>query len=452
MKNSISLKCKLILVGATLFLFNPQLFSQWTRNAATTSVSLQYNSDRVGIGTSTPPPPGVKLDLGGNMSINGNNILLRGGNDNNHGLGWFGSPKLFAGQSLDGPILYGWDGGALGYVNNSLQKIVLRWNSNGNVGIGTSTPEDRLQVGNGVGKLVIGEAYTVNLNYATAYLGFNASRQNTGTWSIAGDGAHNGGTIIYSNIFGDIYFSTFPSNGPSNRTGIPDININNNAKMIIAANGNVGINSFSPAQKLDVNGNVSINNHAILLHWNNDENHGLRYAGVGYPFANNTTIDGPALYGYSGGVLGLKNIAGNTEKTALRWDINGNVGIGTDLASNSYNTIANYFKLSVNGSVRAKEVVVETGWADFVFEKNYRLKSLGEIEKYIAQNGRLPDVPSASEIEKNGANVGEILKLQMQKIEELTLYMIEQDKKIQQMQQELNALKERKQATHSLEK
>ena len=222
--------------------------------------------------------------------------------------------------------------------------------------------------------------------------------------------------------------------------------------MIIAANGNVGINSFSPAQKLDVNGNVSINNHAILLHWNNDENHGLRYAGVGYPFANNTTIDGPALYGYSGGVLGLKNIAGNTEKTALRWDINGNVGIGTDLASNSYNTIANYFKLSVNGSVRAKEVVVETGWADFVFEKNYRLKSLGEIEKYIAQNGRLPDVPSASEIEKNGANVGEILKLQMQKIEELTLYMIEQDKKIQQMQQELNALKERKQATHSLEK
>lgn len=438
---------KLVLSIIAIFLISPQLFSQWSISGS--SVHLSNFSDQVGIGTNTPMS---KLDLtGGNLSINGNNILLRGGNDNNHGLGWFGSPKTFAGQSLDGAILYGWDGGALGYVNNSLQNVVLRWNNSGNVGIGTSTPEDRLQVGDGVGKLVIGAAYTSNLNFATAYLGFNASRQNTGTWSIAGDGAHNGGAIIYSDIFGDIFFSTVPSIGTSNQTGIPDISINNNAKMIIAANGNVGIGSFSPAQKLDVNGNVSINNNAILLHWNNDYNHGLRYAGVGQPFASNTAIDGPALYGYNGGILGLKNSGGNTEKIAVLWDINGNVGIGTDLTSNTYNNINNYFKLAVNGPIRAKEVIVETSWSDFVFDTSYIRMRWQEKLSYIKSYKHLPAIPSAKDIETNGLNTGETMNGMMQNIEENTLDIIElfqiiekQDEQIKGLQKEIELLKDKK--------
>lgn len=119
----------------------------------------------------------------------------------------------------------------------------------------------------------------------------------------------------------------------------------------------------------------------------------------------------------------------------IRIASNGNVGIGTPITSinNTYNNIPDYFKLSVNGSVRAKEIIVNTGWADFVFEKNYKLKTLAEVEKYINANGHLPEIPTATEIETNGGNLGELVKLQMQKIEELTLYMIEQNKKLSEL-------------------
>jgi len=91
------------------------------------------------------------------------------------------------------------------------------------------------------------------------------------------------------------------------------------------------------------------------------------------------------------------------------------------------------FKLSVNGKIRAKEIIVETGWSDFVFEENYYLRSIDEVETYITENGHLPDVPSADEVEENGINVGEMNALLLQKIEELTLYLIKQDKEIQSL-------------------
>ena len=104
---------------------------------------------------------------------------------------------------------------------------------------------------------------------------------------------------------------------------------------------------------------------------------------------------------------------------------NGNVGIGT--ANPTY-------KLSVNGNVRAKEVVVETGWADYVFNKKYKLKSLDEVANYIEQNKHLKGIPSAQEIEKNGLQLGDTQKKMMEKIEELTLYVIELNKQIKELQ------------------
>ena len=100
---------------------------------------------------------------------------------------------------------------------------------------------------------------------------------------------------------------------------------------------------------------------------------------------------------------------------------NGNVGIGTDNPT---------YKLSVNGNVRSKEVVVETGWADYVFDDNYTLRSLGEVEKFIEQNKHLPGVPSAKEIQENGLNIGALQTKMMEKIEELTLYIIRLKKEI----------------------
>jgi hypothetical protein len=104
----------------------------------------------------------------------------------------------------------------------------------------------------------------------------------------------------------------------------------------------------------------------------------------------------------------------------------GAVGIGTT------NTAG--YKLAVNGSARAKEVVVETGWADYVFDEAYKLKDLNEVENFIKQNKHLPNIPSASEIETNGLKVGETQKRMMEKIEELTLYII-------QLKKEMDALK-----------
>ncbi|MFD2581629.1 hypothetical protein ACFSR6_03945 [Pedobacter vanadiisoli] len=99
-----------------------------------------------------------------------------------------------------------------------------------------------------------------------------------------------------------------------------------------------------------------------------------------------------------------------------------------NMAINMASTDANY-KLSVNGKIRTKEVKVEAAnWPDYVFEEGYDLGTLKGLESYIKVNKHLPGIPSAKEIEANGIAVSEMLKLQQQKIEELTLHLIEKDK------------------------
>lgn len=118
---------------------------------------------------------------------------------------------------------------------------------------------------------------------------------------------------------------------------------------------------------------------------------------------------------------------------------NGSVGIGTE------NPDAN-FKLSVNGSIRSKEVKVEANWSDFVFYDNYELRTLEEVEEHIAENGHLPEIPSEAEVTENGVNLGEMDAKLLLKIEELTLYMIDMNKRMSQLETENGELKEKVQS------
>ena len=90
------------------------------------------------------------------------------------------------------------------------------------------------------------------------------------------------------------------------------------------------------------------------------------------------------------------------------------------------------YKLRVYGKIISEEVRVQlkTAWPDYVFGKNYKLRSLPEIEKYIAENNHLPNIPAAAEVEKSGIALGEMQSKMMEKIEELTLYIIELNKRL----------------------
>lgn len=185
-------------------------------------------------------------------------------------------------------------------------------------------------------------------------------------------------------------------------------------RILIDKNGNVGIGDFMPTYKLDVLGSVRIQSTDFVM----GPAAGRGNGGRALVLDSNNMLSINFANDFTGGTF-----------------INSNVGIGA-LPNSSY-------KLSINGTARSKEVIVETGWADYVFEEDYKLSSLSEVEQFIKDNKHLPDVPSAKEIQKNGAYVGELMTKMMQKIEELTLYTIEQERKMMQLQKDLVELKNR---------
>lgn len=128
------------------------------------------------------------------------------------------------------------------------------------------------------------------------------------------------------------------------------------------------------------------------------------------------------------------------------FNVLGNLGIGT--------TDTKGFKLGVQGKIATEEVKVAqyNEWPDFVFEEAYNLPSLEAIESHIDSVGHLPNIPSASQVENNGFYLGEMNAKLLQKIEELTLYTIEQEKKIKAQTKEIKELKTFEERISKLEK
>ncbi len=183
-------------------------------------------------------------------------------------------------------------------------------------------------------------------------------------------------------------------------------------KMRIKANGDICINvpNTSPGNQ-------------IYFRGTGDANHGIGFYN-NYTNTAATYVNGPVLYGYDGGALATKN---GGDKIALTWDHNGYVHIGPTFSNTNHSTAA----LTVGGDVVSKAFyVTNTSWSDFVFDKSYPLMPLYEVEKFYTKNHHLPDVPSEKQIQENGNNLGQTDAILLQKIEELTLYMVQQQKQI----------------------
>jgi lipoate-protein ligase A len=120
-------------------------------------------------------------------------------------------------------------------------------------------------------------------------------------------------------------------------------------------------------------------------------------------------------------------------------DFSGGTKIGTAAI---FRGSTSEYQLEICGTLRAREVKVNLTGCDFVFEDDYKLRTLNEVEIYIKENKRLPEIESAAEMEADGTNLGELNSKLLQKIEELTLYTIEQEKKINQLEKQNKRIEE----------
>ncbi|HET9570968.1 MAG TPA: hypothetical protein VFP20_06135 [Bacteroidales bacterium] len=315
----------------------------------------------------------------------------------------------------------------------------------GNVGIGTTAPSSMLQVaassGNGLRIGRIGDAG--NLAVAIDSLAASYNLDFSGYRDIVLDQI---GARIAALRFNKCYvnnalvqntglaFYTNPTGLYESTTGLVE-------QMRIMPNGNLGIGSRNPQYKLDVRGNLYINS-------GNDDNHiywGSHSMAMGTPpddYANNIFALKPG--GSTQGELYSRFSmyhSYNRDTTEERVRISssdfsffngGFVGIGIKTPQ---------YLLDVAGAIRAKEVIVTVnGFPDFVFEKNYNLLKLQDVDNYIQLNGHLPNIPSAKEVNKNGINMADLQVKLLQKVEELTLYAIEQQKLVCEQQKRIEQL------------
>ncbi len=342
-------------------------------------------------------------------------------------------------------------------TNLSLNYALALNPNGGNVGIGTKTPSAKLEVMGGGIKATDGNGsmfYSIGFTRSgligqpdiygdgTNPLVIGGKADGTGITSFSGL-VGIGTKVISANMALDVkgggikatdgtgssfYAINFTRSGFN---GLPDISGDGTNPLVIGGKADgTGITSFS--------GLVGIGTKVISA------NMALDVKGGGIKATDGT---GSMFYSVAftrSGLVGKPDISGDGTHPLLiagKGDgtgvtiISGNVGIGTSL---NYDNSIEQYKLAVNGKIGAKSIKVEIGsgaWSDYVFDTNYKLKTIKELESFILKNQHLPNVPSACEVENNGIDMATMDATLLAKIEELSLYIIELSKKIEVLEQ-----------------
>lgn len=351
------------------------------------------------------------------------------------------------------------------------------WPVTGNVGIGTTTPEATLHIKNTSGTPSLklsNDTYSSTLFQSSYVTTLDASANVRVSFGNAAQRSEmllsgNNGKFQVSTVYGAFMngFSGFKighaekfgfyTNGTTNyyyaigsvwtdnnNSGLSFFSKNAGTEtetMRLTSIGRLGIGTTAPSSTLHVNGTVRLSGlsaddtkETVLVTDANGNVYTRSAATLGGNSTNAWNLDGSTVgalkkFGTTDN-FDLPLITNNVE--AMRITSGGNVGIGTATPQ---------AKLAVNGDVFAKKVkVTATGWPawpDYVFEHGYKLPSLADLEAFIKKNKHLPDVPSAKEVEANGLDLGDNQAILLKKIEELTLYVIEQQKQIDQMKKKL---------------
>ncbi len=278
-------------------------------------------------------------------------------------------------------------------------KVAIKAKSNGNVGVGTSNPQSKLDVAGQIKS----ENHTIREWSPTVFLdrNTNAGGYTQGIQTRLADGTNN---WYFGNLNTD---SWIISKGDYQ-----------NMKLIVRSNGNVGIGVGSPVEKLSVDGIIQ----SVIA------------------------ADG-------GGAIELNNPAKSGANSARMWRLYNMTGpYGNSLqfwpyndSGNTFNSAGYVLKISdtgdaaLQGRFQAKDFIVSASpTADFVFAPDYHLRGMQDLEKYISEKQHLPEIPSAKEMTENGVTVGEFQIKLLQKIEELTLYAIAQHKELEQLKSQIN--------------
>lgn len=210
-------------------------------------------------------------------------------------------------------------------------------------------------------------------------------------------------------------------------------------RLTITNTGNVGVNITNPSDKFEVNGDMSITNTNTLEFGKGILGKEMNAGKIGYNVfaANSLAIVGAGnsstnrkVYIFAeGGTTFSGDAIVNTNAI-----VNGNIGVGTYIIPAGY-------RLAVDGKIIAEELRIQNSavWPDYVFDQDYPLMPLSDIEKCITRDKHLPDVPSAADVSQNGIAVGEMEAVLLRKLEELTLHIIAQDKRIQELELKMSS-------------